>query len=262
MPGDYEKGYVTMFEMLLTVIVTVAAFIYGISNSVLVDSPYRHYYWAGIAIFIALVIIINVVVRLLRRSHLKRLHVNEYEYVYYHKYNSLLYRAGYFISYLIQNIMFDYSYMKRNFNFCKGLNAYDDGVSEYYIKFRNTWYRYLKLVHMRHRLSMNKLKAFSCSMKNRLIMDALESDEEKMLYRTFDKKILEYVEENGTIDNATIQRIEGADKLDSYYLKNTKKYWKHSQRADKLHPKIKLLVDTQEYHGKQDVDDYKKSRLR
>ena len=66
--------------------------------------------------------------------------------------------------------------MKRNFNFCKGLDVYDGGVSEYYIKFRNTWYRYLKLTLMRHRISLKKLQAFSCDMKNEMIIAALETN--------------------------------------------------------------------------------------
>ena len=54
-----------------------------------------------------------------------------YTHLYYDKYTSPLYRAGYFISYLIQNILFDYTYMKRNFNFCKGLDVYDGGAFSY-----------------------------------------------------------------------------------------------------------------------------------
>jgi len=251
-----------MFEMLITVVVTVAAFVYGISNSVLVHSPYRHYYWAAIAVVIILLILAAAVNTLLRRRHLRKLHVDEYEYVYYHKYNSLLYRAGYFISYLIQSILFDYSYMRRNFNFCKGLNTYDDGVSEYYIKFRNTWYRYVKLLYMRHRLSMHKLKAFSCSMKNKLIFEQFESKEVKQIHQDFELAAEKYVEEHGFMDRSLILKIEGHDKVDSYFRKNVADYWKFSLKADRISPKIKLLVDTQQHHGKQDVDDYKKSRLR
>ena len=247
-----------MFEMLITLIITVAAFIYGISNSVLVASPNRHYYWAAIAIIVILLILYFAIRSVLRRRHLKRLNVNNEDYVYYHKFNSPLYRAGYFISYLIQNIMFDYKYMKRNFNFCKGLNNYDDGVSEYYIKFRNTWYRYLKLFLKRHRLSIHRLKSFCCIRKNQLIYDRLDSEEEKDIYKNFDKAVAEYADEHGYMDKALVLKVDGHDKVDSYYRNNTALRWKYHLKAERLAPQIKEFVERQQFHNKQDIVDYKK----
>ena len=251
-----------MFEMLLTIIVAVAAFMWGLSNSVFVASPYRHYYWAALIIIIVLLILFFAIRRAIRRRHLNRIGVDEEEYVYYHKYNSPLYRAGYFISYLIQNIMFDYTYMRRNFNFCKGLNTYDDGVSEYYIRFRTTWYRYLKLLFKRHRLSMNKLKAFSCIRKNQLIYDQVETEEEKQIYKDFDAAAQKYAEENERMNKSLIRNVEGHDKVDSYYRKNTALRWKSYLKAEKAGAKIQNLVEIQKRHDKQDVDDYKRSGLR
>jgi len=251
-----------MFEMMITVIVTVAAFIYGISNSFLVASANRHYYWAGIATVIILLILFFAIRRLIRRRHLKKLNVKEEEYVYYHKYNSPLYRAGYFISYLVQNILFDYTYMRRNFNFCKGLNSYDDGVSEYYIRFRTTWYRYLKLLFRRHRMSIRKLKAFSCIRKNQLIFDQLQTEEDKAIYKGFDKAAEEYVSEHGHMDKSLILKIDGHDQVDSYYRNNTATRWKYYLKAEKIAPKIQSLVEIQRFHDKQDVDDFKRSGLR
>ena len=155
-----------MFEMFATIVAACAAAIYGLSRSVFMSGVHRNLYRAA---FIGIIILVYVTYRIyhyIKFKNIKKLNVDFDDYLYYDKYTSPLYRAGYFISYLVQNILFDYTYMKRNYNFCKGLDVYDGGVSEYYIKFRNTWYRYLKLTMIRHRISLKKLQAFSCDMKN------------------------------------------------------------------------------------------------
>ena len=168
-----------MFEMFATIVAACAAAIYGLSRSVFMSGVHRNLYRAA---FIGIIILVYVTYRIyhyIKFKNIKKLNVDFDDYLYYDKYTSPLYRAGYFISYLVQNILFDYTYMKRNYNFCKGLDVYDGGVSEYYIKFRNTWYRYLKLTMIRHRISLKKLQAFSCDMKNEMIIAALNTPEER-----------------------------------------------------------------------------------
>lgn len=178
-----------MFEMFATIVAACAAAIYGLSRSVFMSGVHRNLYRAA---FIGIIILVYVTYRIyhyIKFKNIKKLNVDFDDYLYYDKYTSPLYRAGYFISYLVQNILFDYTYMKRNYNFCKGLDVYDGGVSEYYIKFRNTWYRYLKLTMIRHRISLKKLQAFSCDMKNEMIIAALNTPEEKEMLTSLQKML-------------------------------------------------------------------------
>ena len=178
-----------MFEMFATIVAACAAAIYGLSRSVFMSGVHRNLYRAA---FIGIIILVYVTYRIyhyIKFKNIKKLNVDFDDYLYYDKYTSPLYRAGYFISYLVQNILFDYTYMKRNYNFCKGLDVYDGGVSEYYIKFRNTWYRYLKLTMIRHRISLKKLQAFSCDMKNEMIIAALNTPEEKKCITSLQKML-------------------------------------------------------------------------
>lgn len=103
--------------------------------------------------------------------------------------------------------------MKRNYNFCKGLDVYDGGVSEYYIKFRNTWYRYLKLTMIRHRISLKKLQAFSCDMKNEMIIAALNTPEEKEMHHQFTKDAAAYFQEHQSFNKKLLNSLQTMRRL-------------------------------------------------
>lgn len=251
-----------MFEMFITVVAAIIATVYGVSNSVLMHSPHRHIYWAIIISVIVLIIIIYNLHHLLKRRHLRRLDVDADDYYYYDKFTSILYRIGYLISYLIQNILFDYKYMQRNFNFCKGLDVYDGGVSEYYIKFRNTWYRYLPLTLLRHRISLSKLKAFACTMKNDMILDAMTDPAKKAAHLQFTEEVAERVEKHPYMNRALMEQVPGVHEIDSLYKSNLRKYWTSVIYAKKKEPKVVNLVERQNFRGKRDVTDYKKMDFR
>lgn len=250
-----------MFEMFVTVGAALFATIYGLSKSVFMNGPHRNYYRLGLLAFIIIVYLAHRIYCDTRNSHITRLKVDLTEYLYYEKYTSPLYRIGYFISYLIQNILFDYTYMRRNFNFCKGLDVYDGGVSEYYIKFRNTWFRYLKLTLGRHRVSLKKLQAFAAKTKNDMILDALESEEQKETYKLFSSEAEAYYLEQHSMDKSNMKKFSGYKEIDSYYIKNLLRYYKVMIYVQKHEPLIIDYVNRQNLHTKKDVNDFKKIRF-
>ena len=184
------------------------------------------------------------------------------DYLYYDKYTSPLYRAGYFISYLVQNILFDYTYMKRNYNFCKGLDVYDGGVSEYYIKFRNTRYRYLKLTLIRHRISLKKLQAFSCDMKNEMIIAALDTPEKKEMYHLFEKEAENFFQEKESLDKKSLEQFENVSEIMPLFQKNILKRYRALSYATKKEPELVAMVKKQEFRRERDVNDFKKTNFR
>ena len=251
-----------MFEMFVTVLAAIIAGAYGLSKSVFMNGPYRNYYRLGLLIVIILILVISVSYRRIRNDRIRRMNVDLEDYLYYHKYTSLLYRIGYFISYLVQNILFDYTYMKRNFNFCKGLDVYDGGVSEYYIKFRNTWYKYLSLTIKRHNISLRKLQAFAAVMKNEMIFDALPDEETKAYYRLFNHEAAACYEENHKVTYELMSKFESYDKVMKIYRKHVMKRYKVMLYVEKHEPRIKELVNLQDFRSKRDVNDYKKMDFR
>lgn len=247
-----------MFEMFVTIGAALFAAIYGLSKSVFMNGPHKNYYRLGLAAFIIVFYLAYRIYHDAKNSHISRLKVDPAEYLYYEKYTSPLYRIGYFISYLIQNILFDYTYMRRNFNFCKGLDVYDGGVSEYYIKFRNTWYRYLKLTLYRHRVSLKKLQAFAAKIKNDMIFDALETDENKEKYKLFSSETDAYYNEHHSVEQSAMKKFSNYQDIDRFYVKNLLRYYKVMNYVKKHEPVIIDYVNRQDLHNKKDVNDFKK----
>lgn len=251
-----------MFEMFITVLAALAASIYGLSNSIFMNGPHQRLY--RIILFVCIFVFITVLYfyREIRNNRIRKLNVDLDDYLYYEKYTSLLYRIGYFISYLIQNIFFDYTYMKRNFNFCKGLDVYDGGVSEYYIKFRNTWYKYLSLTLKRHKLSLKKLQAFAAVMKNEMIFNALPNEEIKAYYRLFEHEATACFEEHHSITKEQMRAFESYPFIHPFYRKHVLKHYNVLLYVEKHEPRIKELVNLQDFRSKRDVNDYKKMDFR
>ena len=244
--------------MFVTVGAALFATIYGLSKSVFMNGPYKNYYRLGLVAFIIVFYLAHRIYHDAKNCHITRLKVDLTEYLYYEKYTSPLYRIGYFISYLIQNILFDYTYMRRNFNFCKGLDVYDGGVSEYYIKFRNTWFRYLKLTLCRHRVSLKKLQAFAAKTKNDMIFDALETAEQKDKYKQFSSETEAYYNENNSVEKSSMKKFSNYKEIDSFYIKNLLRYYKVMNYVKKHEPVIIDYVNRQNLHTKKDVNDFKK----
>ncbi len=250
-----------MFEMFLTIMAALIAALYGLSQSVLMNGPHRNYYRIGLIAIILIVYILYKIHHNARRSHVRRLHVDPETYIYYDKYSSFLYRAGYLISYFIQNILFDYIYMWRNFNFCKGLDVYDGGVSEYYMKFRHTWYRYMRLTRRRHKLSLKKLQAYAADVKNQMIADAAQTEEEKELYLRFSARAKEYFDEHQILTRSVMKTFPEYQKVDWYYRKNTLLNYKVIAYVRKYEPEIKEMVRQKEAWAQQDLNNFRKKQF-
>lgn len=248
--------------MFLTFVVAIGAAIYGLSQTVFMEGPHQVFYRVTAIIIILLIVLFYYIRRSIRKRHLRKLNVNFEDYIYYDKFTSPLYQIGYFISYFFQNLLFDYTYMRRNFNFCKGLDTYDAGVSEYYIKFRNTWYNYLRLLLVRHRVSIHKLKSFACAMENELIFSAMEDEGQKALYKAFSDQVEAYMAENHYMNKTIIQRFDHCFDIDRYYRNNLATRWHMLEYVEKKEPLIQELVQRQDLRGRRDVNDFKKMKMK
>ncbi len=250
-----------MFEMILTVLITVFAAVFGLSRSVLMQGPYKNYYRIGLVIIVTVIIILYVSYQRTKRRHIVRMNVDPKEYIYYEKYTSLLYRIGYLVSYLVHNLMFDYTYMRRNFNYCKGLDVYDEGVSEYYIKFRGMWYRYLLLTLRRHAVSLKKLQALAADTKNDLIIKGLRTPEEKAMYLAYAEKAKKYFEEHGCLVLVHLESFENADKIDYYFKKNLIRNYQVINYVREREPRVTDLVNRLNARVDKDILDFKKKKF-
>lgn len=248
--------------MFLTFVVAIGAAIYGLSQTVFMEGPHQVFYRVTAILIILIIILFYYIRRSIRKRHLRKLNVNFEDYIYYDKFTSPLYQIGYFISYFFQNLLFDYTYMRRNFNFCKGLDTYDAGVSEYYIKFRNTWYNYLRLLLVRHRVSIHKLKSFACAMENELIFSAMEDEGQKALYKAFSDQVEAYMAENHYMNKTIIQRFDHCFDIDRYYRNNLATRWHMLEYVEKKEPVIQELVQRQDLRGRRDVNDFKKMKMK
>lgn len=251
-----------MFEMFITLIATVFAGLYGFSKSIFMNGPHQVLYRTVLIVTIITILLTRYIYQEVQYNRIRNMGVDLDDYLYYDKYTTLLYRAGYFVSYLIQNILFDYTYMKRNFNFCKGLDVYDGGVSEYYIKFRNTWYKYLSLTLKRHNVSLKKLQAFAAVMKNEMIVNAIEDPEEKAYYRLFEHEASACFAEHHKVTKEMMKQFESAPFVHKTYQKHVLKHYEVLLYVEAHEPRIKELVNLKDFRSKRDVNDYKKMDFR
>ena len=104
-----------MFEMFATIVAACAAAIYVFHDLFLWPAYIVTFTAPHLSVLSLSYMLLTVFIIIIKFRRIKKLHVDFDDYLYYDKYTSPLYRAGYFISYLIQNILFDYTYMKRNF---------------------------------------------------------------------------------------------------------------------------------------------------
>ena len=251
-----------MFEMFITALATVLVALYGFSRSVFMTGPYRFYYQSALAVVLLILFLYFTVKRWIKHRRIRRMHVDFEEYMYYEKFTSLLYRAGYLISYFIQNILFDYTYMRRNFNFCKGIDVYTGGVGEYYIKFRNTWYRYLQLTLLRPKASVKKLQAYAAQTKNNMILKALDSDEERQICLDFARDTEKAFREKHVIGEHVLLPLKNYEKVPPYFRKNLILIYQAEIYLTRYEPDIYDLVNLMERHSQSDVNDFKKTKYR
>ena len=251
-----------MFEMFITLAAALVAALYGFSRSVFMNGPHRHLYRMVLVVFVIAVYLIFAIYHHVRSQRIHKLHVDYDDYIYYEKYTSILYRAGYFISYLIQNVLFDYIYMRRNFNFCKGLDVYDGGVGEYYIKFRGTWYQYLKLTMLRHRISLKKLQAYAAETKNSMILEAMETEEEKEPYLAFSADVEKIFQEHHLMAEHLMMPLPLFDQISPLYRRNLIQQYHAMVFIQANEPLLIEYVNRQNRRSQKDINDFKKARFK
>ena len=247
--------------MFITALAAAAVAIWGFSRSVFMTGPYQFYYRFALALVLIILFLFFTGRRWLKHHRIRQLQVDYKEYMYFDQFTSLIYRAGYLISYLVMNIIFDYNYMRRNFNFCKGLDVYDGGVADYYIKFRNTWYKYLILALKRHKASVKKLQSYAAQMKNNMILNAMEDDGDKLMYIQFARDAEAAFEEKQVIGEHILMPLDNYEKIHPYYKDNIIRILQARLYLSLYEPEIIEMVKLMEKHGKLDVADYKKMKF-
>ena len=60
---------------------------------------------------------------------------------------------------------------------------------------------------IRHRISLKKLQAFSCDMKNEMIIAALNTPEEKEMHHQFTKDAAAYFQEHQSFNKKVIEQF-------------------------------------------------------
>ena len=250
-----------MFEMFLTIMAALIAAIYGVSQSVFMNGPHRNYYRIGLLVLILIIYGLYKIHHTARQRHLKRLHVEPEAYVYYAKYTSLLYRAGYFISYFIQNILFDYIYMWRNFNFCKGLDVYDGGRR----RILHQVPAYLVPLFKADQISPQSIVKEAAGLCRRHEKSddrgCITDRRRKERYLHYAEEAKNYFDEHGTLTKSVLKSFANYGQIDWYYRKNILKNYKAIACVRKYQPLVIEMVRQKEDWNQKDLNEFRKKEF-
>lgn len=98
---------------------------------------------------------------------------------------------------------------------------YDDSLGEYYVDCRLAWYAYIRKNLLKNRLSLNKLRIFSLTKCNKMILDVYPDQKED--YEAVKKAWEEQVNElpvKKKPKKRTLKSLEGAARLDQLLISN------------------------------------------
>lgn len=98
--------------------------------------------------------------------------------MYYEKYTSFGNKFSYVLTYLLQDFVYEVKKRNKSYNFSKGMFRFDDSLGEYYIDCRIGWYSYFKINILKNRLSLHKLRIFSLSKCNEMLLSVFPEQAE------------------------------------------------------------------------------------
>lgn len=159
-----------MDEFLVALMSGAALLCYTIVSKLLFESQYQVYFRWGLFLLIAILIIAYVFKRRWDKKRLAKLGIDAENYMYYEKYTSFGNKLSYVVTYLLQDFVYEVKKRNKSYNFSKGMFRFDDSLGEYYIDCRIGWYAYFKINILKNRLSLHKLRIFSLTKCNEMLL--------------------------------------------------------------------------------------------
>ena len=148
----------------------IAIVCYNFLSKLLFSSVYQVYFRWGLFILIVVLIVAYLLGRRWDKRRLTKLGVDAENYMYYEKYTSLGNKISYVVTYLLQDFVYEVKKRNKSYNFSKGMFRFDDSLGEYYIDCRIGWYAYFRINILKNRLSLHKLRIFSLTKCNDMLL--------------------------------------------------------------------------------------------
>ncbi len=167
-----------MDEFLVAIMSAIALLCYTILGKLFFESQYQEYFRWGFLILIVILIAAYLLKRKLEKRKLTKLGVDAENYMYYEKYTSFGNKFSYVLTYLLQDFVYEVKKRNKSYNFSKGMFRFDDSLGEYYIDCRIGWYSYFKINILKNRLSLHKLRIFSLSKCNEMLLSVFPEQAE------------------------------------------------------------------------------------
>lgn len=183
-----------MDEFLVAIMSAIAFLSYTLLTNLLFDFEYKDYVRWGLFLLIVVSIVLYLWKRRSDKKELTKLGLDAENYMFYHKYTSFGNKFSYIFTYLLQDFVYEVKKRNKAYNFSKGMFRFDDSLGEYYIDCRIGWYAYFKTNLLKNRLSLHKLRIFSLSKCNRMLLELFPEQEEdyKRVMKEFQDKINEF----------------------------------------------------------------------
>ena len=182
-----------MDEFLVAIMSAIAFLCYSILTRLLFESEYQVYFRWGLLIFIVVLIVAYLLKRRWDKYRLTKLGVDAENYMYYEKYTSFGNKFSYILTYLLQDFVYEVKKRNKSYNFSKGMFRFDDSLGEYYIDCRIGWYSYFKINILKNRLSLHKLRIFSLTKCNQMLLEVFP--EQEALYKQVKDEFQKNVDE-------------------------------------------------------------------
>lgn len=182
-----------MDEFLVALMSGAALICYTILSKLLFESQYQVYFRWGLFLLIAILIIAYVFKRRLDKKRFTKLGIDAENYMYYEKYTSFGNKLSYVVTYLLQDFVYEVKKRNKSYNFSKGMFRFDDSLGEYYIDCRIGWYAYFKINILKNRLSLHKLRIFSLTKCNEMLLSVFPEQAE--LYKQIKEEMQNKVDE-------------------------------------------------------------------
>lgn len=210
-----------MDEFLVAIMTGIAFLLYTSFTYFIFRSKWKITIRWALLLLLVVVVILHLMKKRLIRRRLRKMEIDEESYLFYNKYTSLRNKISFIVTYLIQDYVYEVKRNNKSYNFSKGLFRYEEGLGEYYIDYRLTWYDYIRLNLMKNRLSLHKLRIFSLNKCNKMILERFPEQQET--YKAVRENWTEIV--NGLTKKqkpkkGALKKIEGAKSLDKLLIKN------------------------------------------
>lgn len=176
-----------MDEFLVAIMSGIALICYTFFNKLLFESTYQVYFRWGLFLFVVMLILAYLLKRRWDKKKLTKMGIDAENYMFYEKYTSFGNKISYVITYLLQDFVYEVKKRNKSYNFSKGMFRFDDSLGEYYIDCRIGWYAYFRINILKNRLSLHKLRIFSLTKCNDMLLKVFPEQEE--LYKQVKEEV-------------------------------------------------------------------------